>query len=72
MRIYLAGCYSRIWILYAYLLGRRKWKVEDTFSLNRGGTETLERYINANVSGRDRSVGVPHSVDYRGGVLSLT
>lgn len=65
MRIYLAGCYSRIWILYAYLLGRRKWKVEDTLCFDRGGIpNTLERYINANVSGRNRSVEVPHTDVY--------
>lgn len=62
-----------MWVieLYANLSCRRERQAEDTLR-NRGGTEAIERYINAGISGRDRSVEIPHSSVYRGGVLSLT
>lgn len=50
MRIYLAGENGKLKILSA-LIG--------------GGAETLERYINADVSGRNGSMEIPHTDVYK-------
>lgn len=62
-----------MWVveLYANISGRRKWEVKDTLR-TWGGTEAIKRYINADVSSRNRSVDISRLYDCRGGVASLT